>query len=1007
MKTNYSDQIISISEATAIAMDHYRLEGHITALAGELDFNFRIKGKSGSYVLKISRPEAEKAYLEYQTAILKFISTQGEVLAPEPVKTIEGGYISEFEDQHGYKRLVRMLTWVEGRLWSAVNPHTDNLLYQLGGQAGALTSVLTGFDHPMAHKEFEWDIAQSGWTKDFRNLFEAKESTILNYFQNWFDDYKPVYDSLRKSVVHNDANDNNIIVSHDLKAPEVKAVIDYGDAIYTQSINDLAVTIAYGIMGKPDPLEAALPLVNGYHKAYALLEDELTLLYNLVAMRLIISVTKSAINKRKEPENTYLLISEQAAWEVLHKWYAINEDFAHYSFRHACGFNVHPTGEAIVEEIKSMGNQLLHMFPEQQTHEIHGVDMSIGSRFLGHSEEFNNNETLQYKLNKLQQEQAGKMLVGGYLEARPIYATEAYTYESNHGPAYRSYHLGVDFWLPPQTKICAPLDGEVINIQNNGNDKDYGPTLILKHTTTKGQVFYSLYGHLSEKSLDLLVPQQLVKKGTLIATIGGPHENGDWASHLHFQLMLDMLGNEQNFPGVASWQQKDVWAGICPDPMLLFSLETENNEIETKELLDFRKNHLGKSMSVSYASPLYIQRGEGAHLIDVHGRRYLDTVNNVAHVGHENYRVVKACQEQMAVLNTNTRYLHSNINQFADELLDTFPEELSVVHFVNSGSEANELALRMAKAFTSQQDVIAVEVGYHGNTNACVDVSSYKFDGKGGSGAPEHTQIIPLPDAFRGIYRGKDVGELYAAHIVDAIEKIQTKGRKPAAFICESIISCGGQIELPEGFLQIAYALVKEAGGVCIADEVQVGCGRVGQSFWGFQMHEVIPDIVTIGKPIGNGHPLAAVVCTPEIAQAFANGMEYFNTFGGNPVSCSIGHEVLNVIKDEGLQENAKRTGKYLKDHLMTLQMEYPIIGDVRGQGLFLGFELVDANKLPLTDQAGYLANRMKERGILMSTDGKDNNVLKIKPPLVFSIENAEELIRNLRIVLSEDFMQL
>jgi 4-aminobutyrate aminotransferase-like enzyme len=412
-------------------------------------------------------------------------------------------------------------------------------------------------------------------------------------------------------------------------------------------------------------------------------------------------------------------------------------------------------------------------------------------------------------------------------------------------------------------------------------------------------------------------------------------------------------------------------------------------------------------MSLSYDIPLTILRGHGAWLIDHTGRRYLDTVNNVAHVGHEHPAVVKAGQEQMAVLNTNTRYLNKNINEFTETLLATMPPELSVVHLVNSGSEATELALRMAKTVTGAQDIIAMEVGYHGNTSGCIEVSSYKFDGKGGAGCPPGTHLVPLPDQYRGLYQGQDTGTKYATHVREIVDKVEKDGRKIAGFICESIISCGGQIELPAGFLEEAYAAVRAAGGLCIADEVQVGCGRVGTAFWGFELHQVIPDIVTIGKPIGNGHPLAAVVCTPEVAEAFANGMEYFNTFGGNPVSSIIGKTVLDVVEQDKLQENAHETGRYLKKKLLELQNAYPIIGDVRGQGLFLGFELNSPDKSPLPAKAGYLTNRMKELGILMSLDGPDHNVLKIKPPMVFSKDNADELLRRLDQVLAEDFMLL
>jgi 4-aminobutyrate aminotransferase-like enzyme len=399
-------------------------------------------------------------------------------------------------------------------------------------------------------------------------------------------------------------------------------------------------------------------------------------------------------------------------------------------------------------------------------------------------------------------------------------------------------------------------------------------------------------------------------------------------------------------------------------------------------------------------------RGLGTYLMDQYGKKYLDTVNNVAHVGHENYNVVKVGQEQMALINTNSRYLHENINLLSKELLKTLPSILNVIHFVNSGSEANELAIRMVKAVTGQRDIIASQVGYHGNSNMCIDISSYKFDGKGGKGAPKHTHIFPLPDSFRGKYKGKNAGENYAEEVLKKIKKIQNKGRNVGGFIIEPIISCGGQIELPDGFLTKAYQYIRAAGGICISDEVQTGCGRVGKTYWGFQLHNVVPDIVTIGKPLGNGHPLAAVVCTQEVAEKFANGMEYFNTFGGNPVSCAIGNEVLEIVKREKLQQNALNIGDFLKTELKKLAIEFPIIGDVRGQGLFLGIELVNKSMQPLAEQTDYLVNRMKDHGILMSTDGPDHNVLKIKPPLVFNKENAQELIFYLKKIFAEDFMK-
>lgn len=391
------------------------------------------------------------------------------------------------------------------------------------------------------------------------------------------------------------------------------------------------------------------------------------------------------------------------------------------------------------------------------------------------------------------------------------------------------------------------------------------------------------------------------------------------------------------------------------------------------------------------------------YLYDHEGYRYLDAVNNVAHVGHSHPRIVRAAREQMAVLNTNTRYLHDNIVRYSERLLATLPEPLSVFFFVNSGSKANDLALRLARTHTRRKNIVVVDGAYHGNLTSLIEISPYKFDGPGGPGIPPHVRKVPMPDLFRGPFKNRDAdtGGLYANHVADIVR--QEPG-SVAAFICESVLSCGGQIVLPEGYLRDVYRHIRRDGGVRIADEVQVGFGRVGTHFWAFETQGVAPDIVTMGKPIGNGHPLAAVVTTPEIATSFANGMEYFNTFRGNPVSCSVGLAVLDVIEEESLQRDAQVTGLHLKQGLTALMRKYPIIGDVRGLGLFLGIELIrDAITLePAAAEASYIVERLKELGILASTDGPLHNVIKIKPPLVFSADDADFFIATLARILEE-----
>ena len=1007
---DYNQIKISIDQAEKILFKLYGLKGKFSTLPGYVDFNFRIKiDNADGYILKISRPEENKKYLEYQQHLLQFIENSNkELIAPKAIKDLNNNLISEITDEFGRKRCVRLLTWVSGKVWSSVNPQLEDFRFSLGKQCGLLTTTLQGFDHPEAHYNFEWDIAQSLWTKEHLHLFKTQEREIIISFQNKFEASQNSYSILRKSVVHNDPNDNNIIVTEDILNPKAKAAIDYGDAIYTQTINDLAILCAYGAMNHIDPLNASLAFIKGYHSSFTLLEEELAHLYNAIAMRLVIIVTRAAMSKIEEPDNEYLWISEKPAWEVLKKWHTINDDFAEYSFRSACGFTAHPDQDKFEKWTSKNTFLLSDLFPTVNKNETHHIDMSVSSNWIGHQQDFNNLDLLQFKIDQLQKEVPTKIIAGGYLEPRALYTSTAYDTIGNKGRESRSVHLGIDYWLPEYTSVHALFDGEVVIAVNDEGDKEYGGLVVLKHQT-EDFTFYTLYGHNTIESATKHKLGDLILKGEKIAELGNYPENGNWAPHLHFQVMLSLFDYKIDYPGVAYLSQIDVWKSVCPDPNLLFKSEAlkEQHIISNKGLIDYRKQHLGKSLSLQYKVPIKMVRGVGQYLMDQFGNKYLDTVNNVAHVGHENYNVVKAGQNQMALINTNSRYLHENINELAKELIETLPPELNVLHFVNSGSEANELAIRMVKVFAGEKDIIASEVGYHGNTNICIDISSYKFDGKGGNGAPEYTQIFPLPDTFRGKYKGENAALKYAEEVQKCIDTIQEKGRNVGGFIIEPIISCGGQIELPKGFLAEAYKKVRNNGGLCISDEVQVGCGRLGKTFWGFQLHDVIPDIVTIGKPLGNGHPIAAVACTQEVANTFANGMEYFNTFGGNPVSCAIATEVLRTVKREKLQESALKVGEYLKSKLEQLSKEFAIIGDVRGQGLFLGIELVDSNLNPLAEQTDYLANRMKDYGILMSIDGPDYNVLKIKPPIIFTIENAKELLFYLRKIFSEDFMTL
>lgn len=790
---NFTEQ-----DACSITEEQYGLQVSARQLPGERDQNFYLKASNEKeFVLKIAYGAEDRDLLELQNKVMRLLERGAPGLSiPGVCTTKSKKSITTVSGNNGVSYLVRLLTYVPGKLLAHVKPHTPELLHSLGHVLGTIDTSLLEFDHPAAHRTLKWDLAHAGWIREYTQYIEQPaRRTIVETFLEQFETHcVPKLSKTRSSVIYNDANDYNILVSDDdPRQCKVIGVIDFGDLVHTHTVCELAIASAYAIMDKADPVTAAAHIVKGYNQALSLTGEELELLFALICIRLCLTVTNAAYQRTVEPDNEYLTISEQPAWMLLEKLAEVNPQSAHYTFRTVCDMPADPaTNEA-----------------------------------------------------------------GGCL---------------------------------------------------GGN--------------------------------------------------------------------------------------------CCDTP-----------KMEAEEILALRHKLIGKSLSIAYQKPLTIVRGSMQYLYDEHGHRFLDCVNNVAHVGHSHPRVVKAGQSQMAVLNTNTRYLHENLVRYAKQLSSTLPDPLSVCFFVCSGSEANELALRLARVHTNQKDLIVLDVSYHGNTSTLVDISPYKHDGPGGFGTPSYVHKVPTPDVYRGLYKKSDpqAGKKYAQHIAEAIERIQQQDSKLSAFICEPIMGCAGQIVLPEGYLKEAYSHVRDAGGVCIADEVQVGFGRVGTHFWAFETQGVVPDIVTLGKPIGNGHPLAAVITTPEIAASFDNGMEYFNTFGGNPVSCAIGMAVLDVIAEEHLQENALEVGNYLMNGLCNLMKKHSIIGDVRGLGLFIGVELVLDRKTlePAGEQATYLINLMKEHGILLSTDGPFHNVIKIKPPLVFTKENADFLVSTFDKVLRDDFLKV
>jgi 4-aminobutyrate aminotransferase-like enzyme/Ser/Thr protein kinase RdoA (MazF antagonist) len=674
------------------------------------------------------------------------------------------------------------------------------LFGDLGRRLAQLDRALARFDHPALHREFHWDLARAPRVihdhsprivdAGLRGLVERTAAHVEARDGR-------VHARLRRSVIHGDANDHNVVVTPELEASgelgvkpgsnrgqtgvrpgsdpgqttlRVAGFVDFGDAVHSYAVADLAIAIAYAVLDRRDPLRTALTIARAYRAERLLEDDELSALFGLVQLRLCVSACIAAYQRPDRRSDAYLDVSQ------------------------------------------------------------------------------------------------------------------------------------------------API----------------------------------------RRTLPLL-------------------------AGIHPDAAEEALGSD-------------------------LDLLTARKSRSDPDTLARRRGLLGSNLSVAYRNHLNVSRGWMQYLFDDTGRQYLDAYNNVPHVGHSHPRIVSAAADQMRTVNTNTRYLYDSLWQFADRLTATLPAQLRVCYFVNSGSEANELALRLARAHTGHRDLMVQDAAYHGNTTTLIEVSPSKFSGPGGRGKPDWVHVVPVPDDYRGPYRRDDAaaGAKYADGVGQTIQDLQRQERGLCGFIAETCPSVGGQIVPPAGYLEAVYRHVREAGGVCIADEVQTGYGRMGTHFYAFDAHAVVPDIVVLGKPIGNGYPLGAVVTTAEIAASFDNGMEFFSSFGGSTVSCAVGLAVLDVMTEENLQAHAHRVGGRLLDGLRAVAARHEIVGDVRGGGLFLGVELVkDRDTLePAPDAASDVVNRMREAGVLIGTDGPFHNVLKIRPPMPFDDYDADRLLAALESAL-------
>jgi 4-aminobutyrate aminotransferase-like enzyme/Ser/Thr protein kinase RdoA (MazF antagonist) len=982
----------------------YRIDGELDALAGERDHNFAVQVNGAPrYTAKLIHADEPPLATTFQAALLHWLEQVDPALpVPKMVATKSGADLHEFTDTTGRVRRLRVVTWLPGTP-AAKFAGTREARRSLGRTLGAMAHALRGFAHPGQFQDLDWDIRNTArCVERFSCIDDANDLALARHFVQLYEQsVAPRVRTLRHGVIYNDANDWNVLL--DDGGQSVCGIIDFGDAMHAPVVADLATAIAYGAMRSPCPLQAAAEITAGFDAAFALEDAEFECILPMTAARLCISVTKSAQRRELAKDNPYLRISEVDAWNLLRQLARITPAWGTAVLRKACGRAATTGHAAYAAWLAGHADEIGPVFatpPARMNKTVLALDGSDAAASAA-----------------MQQPSAWPALaaargielgIGRWFEQRDVYRDAMFASSLAEGQR-RDLHLGIGLFLPAGTELLAPLAGRVVSVDREDAAQGFGGVLLLAHEPRPGVRFQTLWGHLDPTSLHGLRAGADVQRGQVLGRLGEAAVNGGWPPHLHCQVLTLPFEHAEQVPGVGESLWREVWAEVTPDPAPLLGLPPETFARQGRDvpaLLQARAALIGPNLSISHReAPLKIVRGQGVWLIDDQGRAFLDCYNNVAHVGHEHPRVVDALVQQARRLNTNTRYLHDHIVSYAERLLATLPAPLRVCYFVNSGSEANDLALRMARAHTRRQDLLVLDWAYHGHTGALVDISPYKYKRKGGSGRPAHVHELALPDAYHRA-QGSSALQFVAAQLQQAervLGDLAATGRAPGLFIAETLPSVGGQIIPPAGFLRGVHALVRRHGGLCIADEVQVGFGRSG-TMWAFEAHGVVPDIVTLGKPIGNGHPLAAVVTTEAIAASFANGMEYFNTFGGNPVSCAVGLAVLDVLRDEGLVEHARVLGDEVQAGLRALMPRHPLIGDVRGAGLYFGIELVTDrdSKQPATDAARHVVQAARRLGVLMGTDGPHDNVVKLRPPMVFQREHARMLVECLDQALGE-----
>jgi 4-aminobutyrate aminotransferase-like enzyme/Ser/Thr protein kinase RdoA (MazF antagonist) len=966
---------VSEAQAEHLLLKHYGINARAESLGSQQDKNFLVLDSDDRPfgVLKIANPAFTATELAAQDAAAQLITDAEPTLrVAVPLPNLAGESCTAVTGlleispvaslAPGDTAYVRLLPYLPGGTLLGTGYLSPEVVAGMGDLAGRVSRALAGFRHPGLDRALQWDLrvghdvvaALVSHVDDPAHRERLTTAATAAWAR-----IAPLADELPRQAVHLDLTDANVVVAHAhdaIRRPD--GIIDFGDLSDTWAVSELAITLS-SVLGHPGTTPTSiLPGITAFHAIRPLTAAEADVLWPLLVLRTAVLIVSGAQQSTLDPDNAYVTDQSDDEWRMFEQATSVPIDVMTGVIRAELGLShtaAVVSGAALIADLDPASVTTLDLSP---TSGVYDGAFEPGAWLPTGVED---------ELARAAVRDGASLVVTQFGEPR-LTKAPALSQDSPEVVA-----TGISLWPAHATMVTAPWPGMVERV---------GDELVLR-----GESY-----ELTFAGADVTAAGD-VEAGARLATV---------AADRWFEISVRPV-DAPPAPSFTTAELAPGWLALTRDPAPLLGLSAPE-PAEQRDLLARRDDSFATVQEHYYRKPPQIERGWRHFLTSTSGRVYLDMVNNVAVLGHAHPRVADAASKQLRRLNTNSRFNYEAVVEYSERLTATLPDPLDTVFLVNSGSEASDLALRLAIAATGRRDVVAVREAYHGWTYATDAVSTSTADNPNAlTTRPEWVHAVESPNSFRGKYRGADVGR-YADDAVRQIEDLVAAGRAPAGFICEAVYGNAGGMALPDGYLSRVYAAVRAGGGLAIADEVQVGFGRLGEWFWGFHQQNVVPDIVSVAKSTGNGYPLGAVITSRAVADAFASQGYFFSSTGGSPLSCAIGLTVLDVLRDEDLQGNAARVGSHLKARLLTLRDKHPIIGTVHGIGLYLGVEMIrDQDTLaPATDETAAICDRMLELGVVIQPTGDHLNILKTKPPLCIDVDGADFYVDALDRVLTE-----